>query len=135
VSEPDDRRTANHAVTRAYVDAWLAGDAAAAFALYHDNIILHYFGQSPLAGHHAGKGAAAAVLGKIQQLTNRKIVEIHDTLASPDHAVMLATERWERAGRTLDVRRGFVYHIRDGKLAECWAYDDDQRAVDKFWAE
>jgi ketosteroid isomerase-like protein len=61
------------------------------------------------------------------------LLEIHDVLASDDHAVMLARERWERDGRTLEVRRVFVYHIRDGKLAEAWAYDDDQRAVDEFW--
>jgi ketosteroid isomerase-like protein len=126
-------REANEAVVRAYCDAWLRGDAPAIIALYHDDIVLHYFGRSPLAGDHTGKPAAVAVLGKIQQLTNRKPVEIHDIAASADHAVMLALERWERDGRTLDVQRVFVYHVKDGKLAECWAYDDDQRAVDEFW--
>jgi hypothetical protein len=32
------------------------------------------------------------------------------------------------------VRRVLVFHLKDGKLYECWLYDDDQRAVDEFWS-
>ena len=28
------------------------------------------------------------------------------------------------------VRRVFLYKVRDGKLAECWLYDEDQRFID-----
>jgi ketosteroid isomerase-like protein len=70
----------------------------------------------------------------VQQLTNRRLLEIHDVLASGEHAAILARERFERDGEELELRRVLVYHVRDGKLAECWLYDEDQRAVDEFWS-
>jgi uncharacterized protein len=48
--------------------------------------------------------------------------------------VILARERFERDGRVLGLNRTLMYHVRDAKLAECWIYDEDQRAVDEFWA-
>jgi ketosteroid isomerase-like protein len=129
-----DDRNANARVVTAYARAWQDGDAATIVALYHDDITLHYFGQSPLAGDHVGKPAALAVLAKVQELTNRKLVKVHDVLAGPGHGAILAHENWSKDGRELDVRRVLVYHIRDGKLSECWLYDDDQRAVDEFWS-
>lgn len=125
---------ANHAVVRAYCDAWQKGDAAAIFALYHDDITLHYFGRSPLAGDHVGKPAAVSVLAKVQQMTNRKLLAIRGTMAGDDYASVISDERWERDGRTMDLTRVLLYKIRDGKLFECWIYDEDQRAVDEFWA-
>lgn len=130
---PADRE-ANHSAVAAYAKAWEAGDAAALVGLYHDDFVLHYFGRSPLAGDHVGKAAALAALFKVQQLTNRKLTEVHDVLSGDDHGALLARELWEREGRTLDVHRVLLYHIRDGKLSECWLYDEDQRSVDEFWA-
>jgi ketosteroid isomerase-like protein len=127
-------REANEAVVRAYAEAWEKGDVAAIFGLYHDDFTLHYFGQSPLAGDHVGKAAAVAALGKVQQLTNRKLIEVHDVLAGEEHGAVLARESFERDGRKLDVRRVLVYHLKEGKLAECWLFDDDQHAVDEFWS-
>jgi ketosteroid isomerase-like protein len=128
-------REDNAAAVRAYAEAWQKGDAAAILGLYSDDFTLHYFGRSPLAGDHAGKAAALATLAKVQQLTNRRLIEVHDVLAGEDHGAILATERFERDGRTLDVRRVLVYHVRDGQLTECWLFDDDQRAVDEFWSD
>ena len=130
----DAQRDANEAAVRAYAEAWERGDAATLVGLYSDGFTLHYFGRSPLAGDHAGKAAALATLAKVQQLTNRKLVEVHDVLAGAGHGAVMAKERWEREGKTLDVQRVLVYHVRDGLLDECWIFDDDQRAVDEFWS-
>jgi len=119
---------------RAYCEASLKADAQAMLELYADDVIVHYFGRSPLAGDHVGKAAVAAALAKQRALTDRKLIEIHDAMASVDHGVILTRERWERDGTSMEVRRVFVYHIRDGKVTEAWAYDNDQRAVDEFWA-
>jgi hypothetical protein len=127
-------RDANEAAIRRYCEAWRNGDLAAILDCYHDDLVLHYFGRSPLAGDHRGKAAALAVLARVQQLTNRRLLEIHDVLASDDHAVILARERFEQDGRQLEVRRVLLFHIRDGRLAEGWIYDDDQRAVDEWWS-
>jgi hypothetical protein len=128
------RRDANAAVIRRYCDAWRAGDLAGIVDCYHDDLVLHYFGTSPLSGDHRGKPAALAALARVQQLTNRRLLEIHDVLASDEHAVVPARERFARDGRTVESKRVLVYHVRDGKLAEAWIYDDDQRAVDALWA-
>ncbi len=123
-------RDANEAVIRRYCQAWREGDLATLVDCYHDEVVLHWFGQNPLAGEHRGKPAALAALARLSQLANRQLVEIHDVLASDHHAVVLARERFERDGRRVETSRVLVYHVRDGKLAEAWIYDDDQRAVD-----
>jgi hypothetical protein len=128
------RREANEAAIRRYCDAWKAGDLATIVDCYHDDLVLHYFGRSPLAGDHRGKTAALTVLARVQQLANRQLLEIHDVLASDEHAIILARERFERDGRQVESKRVLVYHVRDGKLAEAWIYDDDQRAVDALWS-
>jgi ketosteroid isomerase-like protein len=130
----DLSREANRAVVEAYARAWEAGDAAALVDLYDEEFTLHYFGRSPLAGDHAGRAAALAALAKVQQLTNRRLVEVHDVLSGDNHGALLAREHWTKDGKELDVRRVLVYHVRDGKLFECWIFDDDQRAVDEFWS-
>ena len=123
----------NLAVVRRYCDAWQRGDVAAIVACYHDDLVLHWFGASPLAGEHRGKAAAVQALARVQTLTNRRLVAIRDVLASDDHAVVLTRERMERDGRVLECDRVLVFTIRDDRLAECWLYDEDQRAVDEMW--
>jgi ketosteroid isomerase-like protein len=118
------------AVAQAYAAAWANGDAATLIALYHDDIVLHYSGEGPLAGDHIGKPAALAVLGRIQQAVRRETPEIHDVLASDTHAAILAKERWHDGDAVRELHRVLLYHVLDGKLAECWIYDDDQRLVD-----
>ena len=117
-------------VARTYADAWAAGDAATAVALYADDIVLHYFGKSPLAGDHSGKPAALAALARIGALTKRGAPEIHDVLGGQHHAAILATEHWLDGATPLTLDRVLLYHVRDGQFTECWIYDGDQRLVD-----
>ena len=126
-------RDANHELIAKYATAWEAGDAETIVGLYHDDLVLHYFGQNELAGDHVGKPAGLAALLRVQQLTNRK-VKVHDIMSGPGHAAILAHETWERDGQGMEVNRVFVFHLRDGQIAECWVYDEDQRAVDAFWS-
>jgi uncharacterized protein len=128
------KRDENEALIKKVCEAWKKGDVQTIFGLYHDEFVLHYFGRSPLAGEHRGKAAALGVLAKVQKLTNRQLVEIADVLASDERAIVIARERFERDGKRLEANRIFVYRIRDGKLGECWVYDEDQRAVDEFWS-
>lgn len=127
-------RERNLAAVLRYADAWKRGDVAAIVACYHDDLTLHWFGASPRAGDHVGKAAAIKALAEVQVLTNRKLLEVRDAIASDDHAVLLTRERFERDGRSLELDRVLVFTIRDDQLHECWLYDRDQRAVDEFWA-
>jgi ketosteroid isomerase-like protein len=99
-------------------------------ACYHDDIALHWFGRGPLAGSHRGKAAALGALAEQGKRARRSLVEIVDVLASDAHAIALVRERLERDGRAVELERVLVYRVRDGKLAECWVYDRDQRLVD-----
>jgi ketosteroid isomerase-like protein len=60
--------------------------------------------------------------------------EVHDTLVSRDHAVLLIRLLARRPGRdALDARVVYVYHVRDEKLAELWVHPLDQVRFDEFW--
>lgn len=117
-------------VVRRYAAAWAKGEVSTLIDLYADDVVLHYFGQNPLTGDHVGKPAALAVLGRISQLVSRDAPEIHDAFGGGDHGAILARERWHDGDQTWELDRVLLYHVRDGKLSECWVYDQDQRAVD-----
>lgn len=130
-SQPD---SGIYAVVRRYADAWAANDLPAIIDCYHDEAVFHYFGRSPLAGTHRGKAACLAVLKQVGEKTNRRLVSIRDVLAGEHFGSIVAIEQFERNGSSVKIERVLRYRVRDGKLAECWVYDEDQRLVDEYWA-
>ncbi|MGE0498119.1 MAG: nuclear transport factor 2 family protein [Ramlibacter sp.] len=123
-----------YAVVKRYAEAWAANDLRAIVDSYHDEVVFHYFGRSPLAGTHRGKPACLAILKQVREKTNRKLVSIQDVLAGEHFGLIIAIELFERNGESMDIERALRYRVRDGKLAECWVYDEDQRLVDEHWA-
>jgi uncharacterized protein len=121
-----------HRVLRRYADAWASNDFATIVDCYHDDIVFYYFGTSPLAGVHRGKAVCLSILKRVREKTQRKLLEIQDVMAGERFGVVLACERFERDGRTVEVNRVLKYKVRDGKLSECWIYDEDQRLIDEF---
>lgn len=121
-------------VLRRYADAWRAGDLAQVLDLYHDDFVLHYFGESPLAGTHEGKDAALKVLGTATALTNRVLVDVVDVLAGAELGALVVVERLGAGDEARDLKRVLLYRVRDDKLGECWLYDEDQRFVDHLWS-
>ena len=109
----------------AYTDAWLAGDLATVVDLYHDDLVLHYGGAHSLTGDHVGKDAALTALLTVQARTDRVPLAVLDVMASEDHATAWVRERWTVEGELHELTRVLVYRITDGKLAECWLYDND----------
>jgi ketosteroid isomerase-like protein len=103
--------------------------------MYADDVVLHYAGDHPLAGEHRGKPAALAALAKFGAATKRGTPEIHDVIASDEHAAILAREHWMDGDASIAVERVLLYHVRDGKLAECWVYDGDQALVDRLLSQ
>lgn len=123
-----------YAVVKRYADAWAANDLQAIFDCYHEEVVFHYFGRSPLAGTHRGKNACLAVLKQVREKTHRKLVSIRDVLAGEHFGLIVAVEQFERNGSSVAIERMLRYSVRDGKLAECWIYDEDQSLVDEYWA-
>jgi hypothetical protein len=120
-----------------YADAWAANDLGTVIGLYHDDFVLHYFGESPLAGDHVGKEAAVTVLLAATLRSGRQLDAIEDVLAGSTFGAIVAREGIRQPGGDdlRVIRRVFLYKVRDGKLSECWLYDEDQRAIDELWSD
>jgi ketosteroid isomerase-like protein len=117
-----------------YAKAWTAGDPAAIFAAYHEDFVLHYFGESPLAGSHRGKAAAMPVLMEATRRSGRRLLSIEDVLAGEGLGALVAREALGCGDDAREVRRILLYRVRDGQLFECWLFDEDQRFVDRLWS-
>ena len=119
-------------VLREYADAWLAADLERILGAYHEDVVLHYTGESPLAGTHTGRDAAFAALGQASQRSARRLIEIEDVLVGDALGAILAVEELGDPPRR--VRRVLLYRVLDGQLRECWLYDEDQRFIDALWS-
>ena len=60
--------------------------------------------------------------------------DLHDVTANDDHAVALGTATATRDGKTFSYRTAEIFHIRDGKATERWAFSDDTAAINAFFA-
>jgi uncharacterized protein len=132
-SVPDPEREI-YLVVKRYADAWLANDLRAIIDSYHDDVVFHYFGRSPLAGTHKGKAACLAILKQVREKTNRKLIGIRDVLTGKKFGLIVAVESFEHKGVTVEIEIMLRYTVRDNKLAECWIYDEDQRLIDEHFA-
>ena len=119
----------NLTVARALQDAFASGDMARLDALIADDVVWHEIGQAePRLGKEAlrsaGPGGTADY--EITGIT-------HDVLATDDHAIALVEATATRAGKTLKYRTAEIYHVRDGKITERWAFSDDTAAIVAFF--
>jgi ketosteroid isomerase-like protein len=120
-------------VLREYATAWLASDLEKVLASYHDDIELHYMGESPLAGTHRGRDAAFTVLGQASIRTNRKLIDVEDVLVGESLGALIAVE--DLGDPAQRVKRVLLYRVQDEKLRECWLFDEDQRFIDSLWSK
>ena len=120
-------------VLKAYSEAWLASDLDKVLASYHDDIELHYMGDSQLAGSHRGRDAAFAALGQASVRTSRKLIAVEDVLVGESLGALIAVEDLGDPPRR--VRRILLYRVQDEKLRECWLFDEDQRFIDQLWSK
>jgi ketosteroid isomerase-like protein len=120
-------------VLRAYAQAWLASDLEKVLASYHEDIELHYMGESPLAGTHRGRDAAFAVLAQASTRTARKLIDVEDVLAGESLGALIAVE--DLGDPPQRARRVLLYRVQDGKLRECWLFDENQRFIDAMWSK
>ena len=122
-------------IMRRLARAAQTGNSDAYWSLHAADFVAHIPGQSRIAGDHRGPGALQALDDLENDLTEGSIEhEVHDTLVSRDHAVLLMRLLARRPGRgALDARVVYVYHVRDEKLAELWVHPLDQVRFDEFW--
>jgi ketosteroid isomerase-like protein len=95
-----------------------------------DDIVWHEIGR---AEPRRGKGELrAAMMEGARDWTIG--YELHDVVANDDHAIALGTATATRGDQILVYRTAEIFHIRDGKATERWAFSDDTAAIIAFFA-
>jgi ketosteroid isomerase-like protein len=104
------------------------GDWAALDSLVADDVVWHEIGR---AEPRRGKAEMEPPPG----VSDYDIkYEMHDVVADDDHTVVLGTATATRNGKTLVYRTAEIFHIRDGKITERWAFSDDTQKIVDFFA-
>jgi ketosteroid isomerase-like protein len=99
-------------------------------AFMADDIVWHQIGRTePLRGKDELR---AAMMEGARDWTIA--YDLHDVIANDDHAIALGTATATRGGKTLVYRTAEIFHIRDGRATERWAFSDDTEAITAFFA-
>jgi ketosteroid isomerase-like protein len=105
------------------------GDMSAAFDDVSDDIVWHEIGRDePIRGKRALMERFSAMPDGASIKT-----ETHDVLANDEHAIQLVTATATMGDQDLVYRTAEIYHMRDGKITERWAFSDDTDRINKFF--
>ena len=106
-----------------------SGDIMSQIELLDDNIVWHEIGSDePIRGKQAlaerfsGMPEGASIT-----------VQTHDVLANDEHCIALVTATAKMGGQELVYRTAEIYHMRDGKITERWAFSDDTDRINRFF--
>ncbi len=106
-----------------------SGDMMSQIDLLDDNIVWHEIGSDqPIRG----KQALAERFSSMPEGASIK-TETHDIVANDEHAIQLVTATATLGGKELVYRTAEIYHMRDGKITERWAFSDDTDRINKFF--
>ncbi len=120
----------NAAKARAIIEAFNAGDMQAMADGMTDDVIWHEIGNpEPVRGKAA---LAARMTGAASDYEIS--ATLHDVVANDDHTVALLSATATRNGKTFDYNVAEIYHVRDGKITERWAFSDDTARIAEFFA-
>lgn len=114
------------AVVAAMMETFEDGDLDSAAATVHENAVWH----TPEADY---TGRSAIMKYIESTLTGNETVEmdLHDSLESDSHVVLLGTMKASREGKTFESPYVWVYHVDDDQITEGWtvAFDGVGRAA------
>src|SRR5918994_462471 len=97
--------------------------------LLADDVVWHEIGSDePIRGKQALMERYANVPEGASITT-----ETHDVVANDEHAVQLVTATATMGGQELVYRTAEIYHMRDGKITERWAFSDDTARINEFF--
>jgi len=105
------------------------GDMASVMHLLADDVVWHEIGRDePIRGKQAlmDRFADMPEGGSITS-------ETHDIVANDEHCIQLVTATATMDGRSLVYRTAEIYHMRDGKVTERWAFSDDTARINAFF--
>jgi ketosteroid isomerase-like protein len=115
-------RAANQEIER-------TGDVTSVIDLLSDDIVWHEIGRDePIRGKQAlaERWAQMPAGGSLT-------TETHDILANDEHCIQLVTATATMGDQSLVYRTAEIYHMRDGKVTERWAFSDDTGRINDFF--
>jgi ketosteroid isomerase-like protein len=120
----------NAAIVRAIADETeRTGDMSKAFDNVDDDIVWHEIGRDePIRGKEA-------LMERMSGMPEGATIstETHDVVANDDHTIQLVTATATMGDRKLVYRTAEIYHMRDGKITERWAFSDDTARISEFF--
>ena len=106
-----------------------SGDMLSMMHLLADDIVWHEIGRDePIRGKQAlmerftGMPEGASIT-----------TETHDIVANDEHCIQLVTATATMGDQSLVYRTAEIYHMRDGKITERWAFSDDTERINAFF--
>ncbi|MFD9623969.1 nuclear transport factor 2 family protein [Streptomyces virginiae] len=126
----------NELVVREMLTAHGNADEDRLVELLADDVVYHVPGNNGLSGDHIGREQVFHLWERQVEIIGRRFVpEFSEILACEYHVVVLADGAYEDAGRMLEWRMANVYHLRDGRITECWiGVIDGTDDFDQFWS-
>jgi uncharacterized protein len=118
----------NATVVREMNEKMAAGDMEGAASKVADDVVWHEIGRAEPV---RGKAALAASMGDLGGYDIKW--EVHDITASDDHVIALGTAVASKDGRSLTYRTAEIYHVKNGQVAERWAFSDDTKKITDFF--
>ena len=123
------------AMIRTAYQAFADGDFDGYLKACTDDWAFHIPGNNRGTGTHRGRDGLMTIVATVGAVAGDSFREVvHDVLANDTHAVVLLHHSLQRDGRTHEYDTSHVYHLRDGRLAECWECPADTVAFDAAWA-
>jgi ketosteroid isomerase-like protein len=120
----------NATMARRGLEAMRSGDMAGMADMLADDVVWHEIGNPDPVRGKAALAARMSASAADYTIT----ADAHDVIANDDHTIVLAEATATRGGRTLTYRVAEIYHVRDGKITERWAFSDDTAAIADFFA-
>ncbi len=120
----------NVKILREQAEKMNAGDFQSVAEVLADDVVWHEIGRDePIRGKEALAQRFQQAFGDFQIQP-----DVHDTVANDEHAVQLVNVTATRGGQTFRYRTAEIYHMKDGKITERWAFSDDTARIVEFFA-
>jgi uncharacterized protein len=124
----------NAELIRRAFDAFTKGDMATMTELIAEDTVWHIPGRGPLSGDHQGRDRVFELFSRLVQGSDGTFTqELHDALGSDEHAVALTHASARRGTHSYDFDDAWVFHVRQGQIAEAWWRPENLYASDEFW--
>jgi hypothetical protein len=105
------------------------GDMMGQMVILDDDIVWHEIGRDePIRG----KQALMERFSGMPEGASIK-TDTHDIVANDEHAIQLVTATATMGDQSLTYRTAEIFHMRDGKITERWAFSDDTGRINDFF--